>query len=51
MLGLQEDYHGMVELDSYSSVDWSGSVVNHDEAEGLKSNSPRTRLLPDIFAR
>jgi hypothetical protein len=40
----------MVELDSDSSVDWSDSVANHDEAEALKSNSPRTRLLPDIFA-
>jgi hypothetical protein len=40
----------MVELDSDSSVDRSDSVVDHDEEEGLKSNSPRTRLLPDIFA-
>jgi hypothetical protein len=40
----------MVELDSYSSVDWSVSVVNRDKAETLKSNSPKTRLLPYIFA-
>jgi hypothetical protein len=40
----------MVELDSDSSVDRSDSVANNDEAEGLKPNSPRTRLLPDIFA-
>ena len=41
----------MVELDSHSSGDCSGSVVDHDEAEALKSTSPGTRLLPDIFAR
>ena len=40
----------MVDLDSYSSVDWSDSVVNHDKAEALKSNSPKARLLPYIFA-
>jgi len=40
----------MVELDSYSSIDWSVSVVNHDKAEALKSNSPKARLLPDILA-
>ena len=40
----------MVELDFYSSVDWSVSVVNHDKAEALKSNSPKARLLLDITA-
>jgi hypothetical protein len=40
----------MVELASYSSVDWSDSVFNHDKAEALKSNSPKARLLPDVVA-
>jgi hypothetical protein len=40
----------MVELDSYSSVDRSVSVVTHDKAEALKSNSPKARLLPDVVA-
>jgi len=39
----------MVELDSYSSVDWFDSGVNRDKAEALKSNSPKARLLPDIL--
>jgi hypothetical protein len=30
----------MVELDSYSSVDWSDSSVNRDKAEALRSHSP-----------
>jgi hypothetical protein len=34
----------MVELASYSSVDWSDSVVNRDKAEALKSNSQKARL-------
>jgi hypothetical protein len=50
MLGFQEDYYGMVELDSYSSVGYSDSVANHDQAEALKANSPQARLLPDILA-
>lgn len=34
----------MVELDSYSSVDWSDSAVSRDEAEALKSKSPKASL-------
>ena len=30
----------MVELDSYSSVDWSDSAINLDKAKTLKSKSP-----------
>jgi hypothetical protein len=33
----------MVELDSYSSADRSDSVVNRDEAEALKSRSPKDK--------
>ena len=40
----------MVELDSYSSVGCSDSVVNHDKAEALRSNSPKARLSPYISA-
>ena len=40
----------MVELDSYSSVDWSDSGVNRDKAETLKSNSLKASLLTYIFA-
>jgi len=40
----------MVELASYSSVDWSDSVFNHDKAQALKSNSLKARSLPYIFA-
>lgn len=36
----------MVELGSYSTVDWSDSAVSRDEADALKSKSPRARLLP-----
>jgi hypothetical protein len=38
----------MVGLDSYSSGDWSDSVVNRDEAEALKSKSRKgkTSLWP-----
>ena len=28
----------MVELDSYSSIDWSDSVVDYDKTARLKSN-------------
>jgi hypothetical protein len=40
----------MVELDSYSSVDWSDSGVSHDEAEALKSNSPKAKTLSRLAA-
>jgi hypothetical protein len=40
----------MVELDSYSSVGCSDSVVNHDKAEALKANSPQAGLSPYILA-
>jgi len=40
----------MVELASYSSGDWSDSVVNRDKAEALKSKSQKARLLPDVVA-
>ena len=40
----------MVELASYSSVDWSDSVVNHDKAEALKSKSQKAIWLPDVLA-
>jgi hypothetical protein len=35
----------MVELDSYSSVDWSDSGVNCDKAEALRSNSPEAKTF------
>ena len=35
----------MVELDSYSSVDWSDSAISLDKAETLKSRSSKDRLL------
>ena len=35
----------MVELASYSSGDWSDSVVNHNEAGALKSKSPKAILF------
>ncbi len=35
----------MVELDSYSSIDWSDSAVNPVEAEALKSKSPKAKIL------
>jgi len=35
----------MVELDSYSSIDWSDSVVNRAKAEALKSKSPKATLF------
>jgi hypothetical protein len=39
----------MVELDSYSIVDWSDSAVNHDKAKALKSNSLKAKLcLQDL---
>jgi uncharacterized protein (DUF1499 family) len=39
MLGVQEDYYVMVELDSYSSLDRSDSGVNRDKAEALRPGS------------
>jgi hypothetical protein len=33
----------MVELDSYSSVDWSDSGVSRGEAKALKSRSPKAK--------
>jgi hypothetical protein len=35
----------MVELDSYSSVDWSDSAISLDKAEALKSKSPEAKML------
>jgi DUF971 family protein len=35
----------MVELGSYSSVDWSDSAVSRVEAEALKSKSPKAKML------
>lgn len=40
----------MVELDSYSSADWSDSVVNSDKAEALKSNSPKAKTSSRLAA-
>jgi hypothetical protein len=34
----------MVELGYYSSVDWCDSAVSLDEAEALKSKSPKASL-------
>ena len=45
MLGAQEDYHGMVELDSYSSADWSDSGANCDKAQVVRSNSPEAKAF------
>ena len=35
----------MVELGSYSSIDWSDSAVNLVEAEAPKSKSPKAKML------
>ena len=35
----------MVELGSYSSVDWSDSAVSRVEAEALNSKSPEAKIL------
>jgi len=35
----------MVELDSYSSIDWSDSAVSLVEAEALKSKPPKAKML------
>jgi hypothetical protein len=35
----------MVELGSYSSIDWSDSAVSLVEAEALKSKSPEAEML------
>jgi len=40
----------MVELDSYSSVDWSDSGVSHDEAEALKSKPPKAKTFSRLAA-
>jgi hypothetical protein len=40
----------MVELDSYSSVDWSDSGVRHNEAEALKSKSPKAKTSSRLAA-
>jgi hypothetical protein len=37
----------MVELDSYSSVDWSDSGVSHYEAEALKRSHQKPKRLAD----
>ena len=34
----------MVELDSYSSVDWPDSAVSHDKTAALKSKSPKAKI-------
>jgi hypothetical protein len=39
----------MVELDSYSSVDWPDSAVSHDKTEALKSKSPKAKLVGDRY--
>ena len=38
MLRHKADYHGMVELASYSSADWPDSVVVSNKAKALKSH-------------
>jgi len=43
MLAVKEGQHGMVELDSCSSVDRSDSVVDHDKAKVLGSNWPESK--------
>ena len=45
MLSLQEDYHGMVDLASCSSIDRAGNTVNTVEAKALKPKSPEARML------
>jgi len=35
----------MVELASYSNIDWSDSAVSFVEAEALKSKSPEAKML------
>jgi len=40
----------MVELDSYSSVNWSDSGVNRDKAETLKSKSPEAKTSSRLAA-
>jgi hypothetical protein len=40
----------MVELDSYSSIDWSDSGVNRDKAQALRSNSPETKPFARLAA-
>ncbi len=39
----------MVELDSYSSVDWPDSAVSHDKTAALKSKSPKAKLVRDRY--
>lgn len=43
----------MVELASYSHIDWTDSAVDHDKTQALKPKSPETRLglhnLPSGF--
>jgi hypothetical protein len=39
----------MVELDSYSSVDWSDSAVNHAKAKALRSKSQKARLFFIVY--
>jgi hypothetical protein len=40
----------MVELDSYSSADWSDSGVSRDKAEALKSKSPNAKTFSRLAA-
>jgi hypothetical protein len=40
----------MVELDSYSSVDWSDSGINRDKAQALRSNSPEGKPFARLAA-
>jgi hypothetical protein len=39
----------MVELASYSSVDWSDSAVSLVKAKALKSKSPKAILVRDSY--
>lgn len=50
MLELWEDCHGMVEMDTYSSVDWSDSRVHRDRAEMLRPNSSEARRFSRLAA-
>ena len=45
MLCLQEDYHGMVDLASCSSIDRAGNTANTVKAKALKSKSPKGKRL------
>ena len=40
----------MVELDSYSSVDWSDSGIRHNKAQALKPTSLKTKTFSRLAA-